>query len=81
LISPTAKEEWPPTANAQYEREPDPEEPFDYNAKPGTFYLEAEGTGAMPVKDAVLEVSVAPMLVRTHSLNLSSFPRDSRRWS
>jgi DNA-directed RNA polymerase II subunit RPB3 len=58
-ISPTAKEEWPPTANAQYEREPDPEEPFDYNAKPGTFYLEAEGTGAMAVKDAVLEVRIA----------------------
>jgi DNA-directed RNA polymerase II subunit RPB3 len=57
-LSPTAKEEWPPTANAQYEREPDPEEPFDYNAKPGTFYLEAEGTGAMAVKDAVLEVSI-----------------------
>lgn len=49
------KEEWPATANAQYEREPDPEEPFDYNAKPGMFYMEAEGTGAMAVKDAVME--------------------------
>ncbi len=52
----TVKEEWPATANAQYEREPDPEEPFDYNAKPGMFYMEAEGTGAMAVKDAVMEV-------------------------
>lgn len=44
--------------SAQYEAEPEPDEPFDYNAKPQTFYLEAEGTGALPVKDVVVHVSL-----------------------
>lgn len=44
--------------SAAYEAEPEPDEPFDYNAKPGTFYIEAEGTGSMPVKEVVRLVSV-----------------------
>lgn len=51
------KAEWPPMKSAAYEAEPEPDEPFDYNAKPGTFYIEAEGTGSMPVKDVVRLVS------------------------
>jgi DNA-directed RNA polymerase II subunit RPB3 len=43
--------------SAEYENEPEPDEPFDYHAKPGTFYLEAEGTGSMAVKDVVRLVS------------------------
>jgi len=53
----TEKAEWPPMKSAAYEAEPEPDEPFDYNAKPGTFYIEAEGTGSMPVKDVVRLVS------------------------
>lgn len=48
--------------SAAYETEPEPDEPFDYNAKPGTFYLEAEGTGSMPVKDVVKLVSLGDSL-------------------
>jgi DNA-directed RNA polymerase II subunit RPB3 len=51
------KAEWPPMKSAAYEAEPEPDEPYDYNAKPGTFYIEAEGTGSMPVKDVVRLVS------------------------
>lgn len=63
------KAEWPPMKSAQYEAEPEQDEPFDYNAKPGTFYLEAEGTGALPVRDVVrlgfeaLEDKLAPMIL------------------
>jgi len=46
--------------SAAYEAEPEPDEPFDYNAKPGTFYIEAEGTGSMPVKEVVRLVSPYP---------------------
>lgn len=53
----TEKAEWPPMKSAAYEAEPEPDEPFDYNAKPGTFYIEAEGTGSMPVKEVVRLVS------------------------
>jgi hypothetical protein len=51
------KAEWPPMKSAVHEAEPGPDEKFDFNAKPHTYYLEAEGTGAIPVNDVVVHVS------------------------
>jgi DNA-directed RNA polymerase II subunit RPB3 len=47
------KAEWPLSTNANFEQPPDPSEPFDYNAVPSTFYYNAEGVGAVPVRDVV----------------------------
>ncbi len=43
--------------SAVYEDPPAPDEPFDYMAKANNFYLEAEGTGVMPVRQVVRQVS------------------------
>ncbi|KAF7721397.1 45 kDa subunit of RNA polymerase II [Apophysomyces ossiformis] len=37
-----SEEEWPLSKNAQHEPPPDPNAPFDYNAKPDRFYFETE---------------------------------------
>ncbi|EIW67427.1 hypothetical protein TREMEDRAFT_45370 [Tremella mesenterica DSM 1558] len=47
------KAEWPLSANAAFEAPPQPDEPFDFNAVPSTFYLNAEGVGAVPVREVV----------------------------
>ncbi|KAJ9110926.1 hypothetical protein QFC19_001435 [Naganishia cerealis] len=55
--------------SAVYETEPGPDEKFDFHAKPHTYYLEAEGTGAIPVNDVVvhgfeaLEDKLGPMIL------------------
>lgn len=53
----TEKAEWPEMKSAQFEAPPEPDEPFDYNAKATAFYLEAEATGSVPVRDVIEEVS------------------------
>ncbi|KAJ1549980.1 45 kDa subunit of RNA polymerase II, partial [Cladochytrium tenue] len=47
-------EEWPIGPNGQLEDPPNPDEPFDYNAKPSRFYFTVEGTGVMDPKDVVV---------------------------
>ena len=47
------KAEWPLSQNANFESVPDPSQPFDYEAVPSTFYFNAEGVGAVPVRDVV----------------------------
>lgn len=55
--------------SAEFEAPPEPDEPFDYNAKATAFYLEAEGTGAVPVKDVIDEVSTSICLRSPASWN------------
>lgn len=44
-----AKSEWPePVKNGQWEEPPNPDQPFNYEAEPETFYIDLEGTGVMP---------------------------------
>ncbi|KAJ3116369.1 45 kDa subunit of RNA polymerase II [Phlyctochytrium bullatum] len=47
------KYEWPVGPNGAKEPEPQPDEPFDYNAKPNRFYFTVEGTGVMDPKAIV----------------------------
>jgi len=51
--------------SAVFETEPRPDEKFDFDAKPHTYYLEAEGTGAIPVNDVVVHVSPSMMATNT----------------
>lgn len=51
------KSEWPPMKSANFEQEDAPGAKYDITAKPHTYYLEAEGTGAIPVNDVVVHVS------------------------
>lgn len=53
------KGEWPPMKSANFEQEdvPGSTAKYDVLAKPHTYYLEAEGTGAIPVNDVVVHVS------------------------
>lgn len=41
--------EWPLSSNANFETPPDPNEPFDFNAVPSTYYMTAESVGSVPV--------------------------------
>ncbi|KAK5175044.1 RNA polymerase II subunit 3 [Saxophila tyrrhenica] len=43
-----AKEEWPLTANADWEEPPQEGQRFEYEAEPDSFYINLEGTGVMP---------------------------------
>ena len=54
----TEKAEWPPMKSASREDEAAPGSELEkITAKPHTYYLEAEGTGAIPVNDVVVHVS------------------------
>ncbi|CDH51848.1 rna polymerase rpb3 rpb11 dimerization domain-containing protein [Lichtheimia corymbifera JMRC:FSU:9682] len=48
-----SEKEWPLSHNAKYEDPPDPEAPFDYNAKPDRFYFEAETVGSLSPDEVV----------------------------
>ncbi|KAI9206644.1 DNA-directed RNA polymerase [Polychytrium aggregatum] len=48
------KKEWPLSEWGKTQDEPADDEPFDYLAKPDTFYFGIEGTGAIEPKDAVV---------------------------
>ena len=50
------KTEWPATANAHLEDAPPDDAPFDYLAKPGKFYIEAETVGSLAPKEVVMKV-------------------------
>ncbi|SAL99784.1 hypothetical protein [Absidia glauca] len=45
--------EWPKSKNALEEREPEKDEPFDYNAKPDKFYFETETVGSLAPEEVV----------------------------
>ncbi|CAO3629655.1 unnamed protein product [Cunninghamella echinulata] len=45
--------EWPKSKNALEEREPEKDEPFDYNAKPERFYFETETVGSLAPEEVV----------------------------
>ncbi|KAJ3123049.1 45 kDa subunit of RNA polymerase II [Physocladia obscura] len=50
-----ALKEWPvgPNGDDEHEIPVDPNEPFDYNAKPNRFYFVVEGTGVLDPKEIV----------------------------
>lgn len=50
-----ADEEWPKSANCDWEEAPDADAPFDYKAKPSTFYMDVETVGNLPPNDVVLK--------------------------
>ncbi|GHJ89152.1 hypothetical protein NliqN6_5554 [Naganishia liquefaciens] len=65
------KAEWPPMKSASREEEAVPGSELEkITAKPHTYYLEAEGTGAIPVNDVVvhgfeaLEDKLGPMILQ-----------------
>lgn len=45
-----AAAEWPLSSNANFETPPNPNEPFDFNAVPSTYYMTAESVGSVPVR-------------------------------
>lgn len=47
------EEEWPLTKNAAWEQAPEPEEAFDFEAKPSRFYIDVEAVGSVPPKDII----------------------------
>merc|ERR1711939_28600 len=47
------KQEWPVSSNGQYEREPEQDEPFDFNARPSRFYFDVESVGSLKPDDIV----------------------------
>ena len=53
LLTQLEKAEWPLSHNAAFETPVDPNEPFDYNAVPSTFYYNAEAVGSIPVRQVV----------------------------
>ncbi|RUP45872.1 DNA-directed RNA polymerase II subunit RPB3-like protein [Jimgerdemannia flammicorona] len=52
-IEEDAGKEWPVSGNAKLEAEPNPDAPFDYNAKPDRFYIETETVGSLKPEDVV----------------------------
>lgn len=56
------KREWPLSHNANEEpevRAGEEDEVFDFNAKPGRFYVHVEGTGVMSAHEVVMSVSTS----------------------
>ena len=49
------KAEWPVSKNTEWEEEPRPGDPFDYDAQPNRFYFEVESVGQLPARDIVLQ--------------------------
>ncbi|KAI8581787.1 hypothetical protein K450DRAFT_231180 [Umbelopsis ramanniana AG] len=47
------KKEWPLSKNAALEAPPDPNAPFDYNAKPDRFYFSSETVGSLQPEEVV----------------------------
>lgn len=50
-----ADAEWPKLANCDWEEAPDPDAPFDYAAKPATYYMDVETVGNLPPNEVVLK--------------------------
>ena len=50
-----ADEEWPKSANCDWEEAPDADTPFDYKAKPWTFYMDVETVGNLPPNEVILK--------------------------
>lgn len=50
-----ADEEWPKSANCDWEEAPDADARFDYKATPSTFYMDVETVGNLPPNDVVLK--------------------------
>ncbi len=66
-----ARAEWPLSENAKEEDPPLDEEPYDYNAKPGKFYLEVETDGSLGAQEVVHKVCT-PSTLPLSRLLLSS---------
>ncbi|ODQ64245.1 putative DNA-directed RNA polymerase II subunit [Nadsonia fulvescens var. elongata DSM 6958] len=49
-----ANEEWPKSANCDWEEPPRENEPFDYNAKPNQYYFTVESAGSLKQHDIVM---------------------------
>ena len=49
-----ADEEWPKSENCEWEEVPDPDAPFDYKAKPTSYYIDVETVGNLPPNEVVL---------------------------
>jgi DNA-directed RNA polymerase II subunit RPB3 len=73
-----AAAEWPASENANQEEPADPEEPFDYEARPGRFYFDVETVGSVSPGEVVESVSASAaqrrpphaLTVRGQGLNL-----------
>lgn len=50
-----AEEEWPKSANCEWEEAPDPEAPFDFKAKPNNFYIDLETVGNLAPNDVFIK--------------------------
>ena len=52
------EEEWIPNPmNTELETKPQPDDVFDYNAKPTRFYIDVETDGSLGPKEVVMRVS------------------------
>jgi hypothetical protein len=69
------------SANFEQEDAPGSGAKYDIQAKPHTYYLEAEGTGAIPVNDVVVHVSTHVCEVcKRRGMTGPWTARDSRLW-
>ncbi len=50
----SAEDEWPKSTNCDWEEPPNPNEPFDYNAKANKFYINVETVGSLPPNEVVV---------------------------
>lgn len=50
-----AEAEWPKSKNCDWEEAPDPEAPFDYKAKPSTYYFDVETVGNLPPNEVIIK--------------------------
>ncbi|CDR36979.1 CYFA0S01e06062g1_1 [Cyberlindnera fabianii] len=50
----SVEEEWPKSANAEFEAPPNKDEPFDYAAVPNTFYMDVETVGNLTCEEVVV---------------------------
>ncbi|KAI7816993.1 DNA-directed RNA polymerase [Gamsiella multidivaricata] len=76
------KLEWGVSANAAEETPVDPNQPFDYNAKPDRYYIEVETSGCMKPEEVALR-AMTIMQDKLGGLQIKlddEFKEDTQRW-
>ncbi|EGV64746.1 RNA polymerase II subunit 3 [Yamadazyma tenuis] len=51
----SVEDEWPKSENCEWEEAPDPEAPFDYNARANNFYVDIETIGSLSPNDVFVK--------------------------